>query len=98
MLGLPTGKHGKIMNTEEKADKRLAVRVTQTLKDAFNQKAQELGKTESQALMMLVLQFVGQEIETTDIDSRFRKLEEEIATLKQSRLGELIASERRIAS
>ncbi len=86
------------MNIEEKADRRLAVRVTKTLKDAFNQKAQELGKTESQALMMLVLQFVGGETEIDDIDSRFRKLEEEIAALKQTRLGELIASETRIAS
>jgi hypothetical protein len=109
MLGLPTGKHGRIMNMEEKADKRLAVRVPQRIKDAFNRKAQELGKTESQALMMLVLQFVGEEVETPDIDKRFQvmetefqklqqRLEKEIADLKQSRLGELTASETKIAS
>ena len=87
------------MNKEEKADGRLSLRVTKSMKDAFKEKADELGKTESQVLMMLVTQFIGQGIQPTDdIDSRFRKLEEEIATIKQAHLGELIASEMKIAS
>ncbi|MBW4617166.1 MAG: hypothetical protein KME21_28800 [Desmonostoc vinosum HA7617-LM4] len=87
------------MNTEEKADKRLAVRVTQSLKDAFNEKAKKVGKTESQALMALVLQFIGGEVEIeSDINNRLRRLEQEITQLKQARSGELIASGTRIAS
>lgn len=86
------------MNKEEKADGRLSLRVTQSMKDAFEKKALELGKTQSQALMMLVTQFIGGVEPTNDIDERFRKLEEEIAALKQDRLGELIASEMKIAS
>ncbi|MBR8836971.1 MAG: hypothetical protein DSM106950_23945 [Stigonema ocellatum SAG 48.90 = DSM 106950] len=89
------------MNTEEKADKRLAVRVTQSLKDAFNEKARQLGKTESQTLMALVLQFVGGEIaieNDSNIKDRLQRLEEEFAALKQASSGEFIASGTRIAS
>ncbi|WP_193200578.1 hypothetical protein [Nostoc sp. MG11] len=87
------------MNTEEKADKRLAVRVTQTVKDAFNEKARKLGKSESQALLALVLQFIGGEVGIeSDINARLQRLEEEIRELKQVRSGELIASGTRIAS
>jgi cell division septum initiation protein DivIVA len=89
----------KSMNTEEKADKRLAVRVTQTVKDAFNERARKSGKTESQALLALVSQFIGGELEIeSDINTRLQRLEEEIKELKQARSGELIASGTRIAS
>lgn len=89
----------KSMNTEEKADKRLAVRVTQSVKDAFNEKAKNMGKSESQALMALVLQFINGEVEIeSDINNRLRRLEEEIKELKQARSGELLASGTRIAS
>ena len=89
------------MNTEEKAERRLAVRVTQSLKDAFNEKARSIGKSESQALMALVLQFIGGEIaieSNSDIRERLQRLEEEFAALKQASSGEFIASGTRIAS
>ena len=89
------------MNTEEKAERRLAVRVTQSLKNAFNEKARSIGKSESQALMALVLQFVGGELaieSDSDIRERLQRLEEEFAALKSASSGEFIASGTRIAS
>ncbi|WP_414755602.1 hypothetical protein [Anabaena sp. CCY 9910] len=89
------------MNTEEKADRRLAARVTATLKNEFNVKAKELGLNESDALVALAEKFIkGQiTIEGKESGDRFQKLEseieilrEEIAALKETRQGELIVS------
>ncbi len=89
------------MNTEEKADKRLAARVTQTLKDKFNDKAKELGLNESDALVALAEKFIDGliTVEPKNGGDRFHKLEaqieelrRELATLKESRQGELIVS------
>ncbi|MBD2437397.1 hypothetical protein [Nostoc sp. FACHB-110] len=89
------------MNIEEKADKRLAARVTQTLKDKFNDKAKELGLNESDALVALAEKFINGQItvEPKNGGDRFYRLEtqidelrRELASLKESRQGELTVS------
>lgn len=88
------------MNIEEKADKRLAARVTQTFKDKFNKKAKELGLNESDALVSLAEKFINGQITVEPKEGdRFHKLEaqiedlrQELASLKESRQGELIVS------
>ncbi|MEH1780252.1 MAG: hypothetical protein V7L26_14240 [Nostoc sp.] len=82
------------MSEEEKLDQRLAVRVTKTEKDIFEAKAKQEGKTASQALLLLVRQYISK----GDVgDERLRKVEEELAAIKKH-LGELQASGMKIAS
>jgi antitoxin component of RelBE/YafQ-DinJ toxin-antitoxin module len=89
------------MNTEEKADKRLAARVTATLKSKFNEKAKELGLNESDALLALAEKFINGQIAVDGKENgdRFQKfqtelegLKQEIAILKESRQGEFTVS------
>jgi antitoxin component of RelBE/YafQ-DinJ toxin-antitoxin module len=89
------------MNAEEKADRRLAARVTAALKSEFNAKAKEIGLNESDALVALAEKFIkGQiTIEGKESGDRFQRLEseieilrKEIAALREVRQGELIVS------
>lgn len=89
------------MNTEERADKRLAARVTATLKKQFLAKASEIGLNESDAILALAEKFVQGQIvvEGKENGDRFLKLEteleslkREITALKESRQGELSVS------
>lgn len=99
MLVVTINRNG--MNAEEKADKRLAARVTAALKNEFNAKAKEIGLNESDALVALAEKFIKGQITVDGKESgdRFEKLEteldflkKEIEALKESRQGELIVS------
>jgi hypothetical protein len=82
------------MSEEEKLEERLAVRLSRADKQAFVDKVREDGRTVSQVLLHLVREYINGEDKG---DERIARLEEEIALIKK-RLGELPASEMKIAS